>query len=515
MNKQLRFRRWIKLSIAVAIAITFGVPVVHLAITAAQDDNSLQPILAEHADDASRLSAARVQEIWPVPAASDAAEWQLIELLNRAQREQLPVSIAGTRHSMGGHTIAADGIVIDMLPLRSMKLNPDGTVLTVQAGALWDEVIAFLNEHGRSVAIMQSDSSFSVGGSLSANVHGWQAKRAPISSSVKSFRLLMADGRILQCSREENAELFSLALGGYGLFGIILDAQLWTALNAWYEVERYSIPVEQFSNVLHRLVDGDESVEMAYGRLRVTQKSFLEDAILTVYRKAEDVNQPLPLLEPVALDPLKRTVFRSSVGSDYGKRLRWNLEGAFGEKVGASIVSRNQLLNSPVSLYSNRKDDQTDILHEYFVPAHQLADFLAQARNIITQHGLDLLNVTLRDVREDNDTFLRYADQNMIAVVMLFSQARTKVAETRMQKMTRELIAASLNVGGRYYLPYRPHASPEQFLQAYPQAEKFVALKLKYDPHGLFSNQFYTRYLTQLKSDSKEDQSYTPMEPAP
>lgn len=503
MKKYLRFRRLLKLSIVVAIFIAVGVPALHLVATAVQDQNSITAVATEHVDDASRLSSARVQEVWQIPAAPQAAEQQLIELLARAQREQLSVSIAGARHSMGGHTIAADGIVIDMLPFKAMRLSADGRVLTVQAGALWDEVIPFLNEHGRSVAIMQSDSSFSVGGSLSANVHGWQAKRAPIASSVKSLRLLIADGRILHCSREENPELFSLALGGYGLFGIILEAQLWTVANQWYQVERYSIPAAHLAKVMHKVVDGDASVEMAYGRLRVAEQSFLEDAILTVYRNADGITQPLPTLEPVSLDPLKRTVFRSSVGSDYGKRLRWNLESAFGEKIGASIVSRNQLLNSPVALYSNRQDEQTDILHEYFVPADQLAGFLKQMGQIIPQHGLDLLNVTLRDVRKDSDTFLRYADQNMIAVVMLFSQARTEAAEESMQQMTAELIDASLKAGGRYYLPYRPHASVEQFLQAYPQAAEFAALKLTYDPNELFSNQFYLRYLRPLQAPSQ------------
>ena len=79
---------------------------------------------------------------------------------------------------------------------------------------------------GRSVAVMQSNNSFTVGGSLSVNCHGWQYGRAPIASTVESFRLMKADGSIVRCSREENAELFSLVLGGYGLFGIILNAEL-------------------------------------------------------------------------------------------------------------------------------------------------------------------------------------------------------------------------------------------------------------------------------------------------
>ncbi len=46
-----------------------------------------------------------------------------------------------------------------------------------------------------------------------------------------------------------------------------------------------------------------------------------------------------------------------------------------------------------------------------------------------------------------------------------------------MEALTRELIDAALACGGRYYLPYRLHATPEQFRAAYPQAERFFKLK--------------------------------------
>lgn len=504
MIKRSKFRPLLLTMLAVA-TITLGIPFSHLTLTAFQDRETRMPARAGHADDVSRLSSTAIREIVPISALPDEAEKQLVSILNRARRDQLPVSIAGARHSQGGHTIAADGIVVDMLPFRQMSLVADENILIVQAGALWADIIPFLDRHGRSVAIMQSDNSFSVGGSLSVNVHGWQAKRPPISASVRSFRLLMADGRILRCSRDENSQLFSLVLGGYGLFGIILDAELWTAPNEWYEVHRYSIPSERFAETFRERVDGDELVEMAYGRLRVTQKGFLEEAILTVYRKTDRASGPLPNLEVSSLNSLRRTIFRNSVGSDYGKRLRWNLETIFGEKIGADVVSRNQLLNGDVALYTSRSNSHTDIIHEYFLPPDNLADFLKFAREIIPRYESDLLNVTLRDVRLDDETFLRYAHQDMIAVVMLFNQARTDAAEADMTTMTRELIEASLNLGGRYYLPYRPHATHEQFLSAYPQAAELAAFKRIYDPDGMFRNQFYETYLSRIQATPGEE----------
>ena len=84
----------------------------------------------------------------------------------------------------------------------------------------------YLDKRGKSVAIMQSNNSFTVGGSISVNCHGWQYGKPPIASSVESIRMMLADGSIVDCSRTQNKELFSLALGGYGLFGVILDVDL-------------------------------------------------------------------------------------------------------------------------------------------------------------------------------------------------------------------------------------------------------------------------------------------------
>jgi FAD/FMN-containing dehydrogenase len=63
-----------------------------------------------------------------------------------------------------------------------------------------------------------------------------------------------------------------------------------------------------------------------------------------------------------------------------------------------------------------------------------------------------------------------------------------------MEQMTRELIDAALRAHGRYYLPYRLHASAEQFRAAYPRGAEFFRMKQKYDPQNLFENEFYVKY---------------------
>ena len=474
-------------------AALIGRPLLHLAQTAWKDTEARKPLPLGFVDDASRMNLTKIHKVWPVPLDAAAAETQLTQLFAHAHRKGLRISIAGSQHSMGGHTLIPGGIMIDMTPFKNMELDETQTLLHVQAGAKWSEIIPWLNQRGKSVAIMQSNNSFTVGGSVSVNCHGWQYGKPPIASSVESFRLILADGRILRCSRTRNKELFSLALGGYGLFGVILDVDLRVVPNERYRLDQAIVPVEQALTTFDTMID-DPNVAMAFARMNIRPDHFLENVIINVfYCDPVSSGDPPDLAKP-CMPVLRRHIFRGSSNSDYGKKLRWNAETKLQPHLQLNYFSRNQLLNEGVELFENRSADHTDILHEYFIPRAGLVTFVKAIREIIPRHNQDLLNVTIRQVETDQDTFLRYADQQMFAFVMLFHQTRTEEGDREMEAMSVDLIEAALQAGGRYYLPYRLHATPQQFQQAYPQAKQFFTLKRDYDPQELFQNQFYQKY---------------------
>jgi FAD/FMN-containing dehydrogenase len=492
-----RRRVWIAiLATAILVGACAVRPILFLTGVAISDRDERKPLAAGMTDDASRLNATRIEEIWDMPAGDDGPA-KLRDLLAWARNRHLCVSIAGARHSMGGQTIFPNGIQINMLPYHAMTLDEKNNLLDVQAGAKWADVLPFLDRHQLSVAVMQSNNSFSVGGSLSVNCHGWQPGKPPIASTVDSLRLMTADGTILRCSRGENAQLFSAVLGGYGLFGIILDAELRVVPNERYQIHQYVMATEDFMPAWKARVIASSDVGMALGRLSVVPDDFLNQAILYTFNRAH-ARGPLPPLSDIGFQEIARILFRGSVNSDYGKHLRWEAETQLVSHLSAKFFSRNQLLNQPVEFLENRTADSTDILQEYFVPREKFENFVASMRRIIPAGGGNLLNVTLRDVRTDNDTLLRYADRDMIALVLLFNQKITSADEARMRLLTQQLIDAALALGGRYYLPYRLEATPRQFYQAYPQANRFFTLKQQYDPSGIFQNEFYLQYDTAL-----------------
>ena len=492
--KKVHRRRFLKIAAAIGALVTIPTcrPMLHLAQTALNDTDMRAPLPDTMVDDASQLNRTQVAQIWHIPDRAELAEDQMVQLLQDARTQKLHIAIAGARHTMGGHTIYPDGIALDMRAFKQHLLNEQTDRLWVQAGARWADIIPYLNEHGRSIAVMQSNNSFTVGGSVNANAHGWQHNHPPLASTVESCRVMLASGQIVPCSRTENRELFRLVVGGYGLFGVILDLQLRIVPNARYRLSSWVLPSAQYLEFYDRHVNQRKDAAMVFGRFDVSAPNFLHEASLNVFY--HDDGGTIPALTETGYKDIMRTLFRGSVGSEYGKQLRWNAEKAAFTANAGKIVSRNQLLHEGVEYFQNRSADSTDILHEYFVPLPNLDAFLERLRIIIPQHQGDLLNVTIRHVVADTDSLLRYADQEVFGLVMLFNQKRTQAAEQQMQHMTRDIIDAILELGGRYYLPYRLHATAEQLHHAYPQARQFFALKRHYDPEERFQNQFYQLY---------------------
>ncbi len=195
---------------------------------------------------------------------------------------------------------------------------------------------------------------------------------------------------------------------------------------------------------------------------------------------------------------MARHIFRAQLGNEWVKRRRWWFETDLGPAVGGGETTRNMLINEPVVTLDDRDPTRTDILHEYFVDVDRFPEFLTACREVIPASYQEMLNITLRYVDTDAESLLSYAPRPRIACVMLFSQEMTQRSEADMARMTAELIDRVHAIGGSYYLPYRPHASAEQFAKGYPRAAEFAAFKRQVDPEGVFRTPFWTRYLENM-----------------
>ena len=459
---------------------------------------SLQPTGAQGTlNDASLLSETPIAKHVILP---DNPSGRMIEKvrneIDQARADGRPFNIGAARHSMGGHAIPRDGTA---LTYDNGLVEPDRDKMTyrVHAGARWSDVIAQLDLIGMSPKVMQSNNDFGVASTFCVNAHGWPVAWGPMGQSVRQIYMLRPDSELLRVSRDEFADLFYLTMGGYGLTGAILELEIEMVPNVRLTPRFQRMPSRDFAPFFVGAIEAGD-VNMAYGRLNVDRARFFEEALMVTYRESEDQEDLPPATGSGFMSKAAARIFRAQLMNETIKDVRWGFEAGLAPRIGAGDVTRNTLLNEPVKTLDDGNPTRTDILHEYFVPPERFGDFVTACQDVIPASYQEMLNITLRYVKADRESVLAYAPGNRIACVMLFSQEMTQRAEADHRRMTQELIERVLDIGGTYYLPYRPHATGTQLERGYPRAREFVERKLELDPSRTFRNGFWDRYLEAL-----------------
>lgn len=450
-------------------------------------------------NDASALSQTPVHGIVGVTSAEDVRA-----ALAHARERGLKVSMAAVRHSMGGHAFDDHALVLDMKAFNAIKVDEAARTVRVQPGATWHDIQNVL--HPRlAVKAMQSTDIFSVGGSISVNAHGMDHQAGAMAGSVRSITLMLADGAVVTCSREENAVLFRHVVGGYGLFGVILEAELEVVPNAVYHTTREVIRARDFPGYFENRIEASTGLGLFYGHLSTAPGNFLDEMI--VYRYDEVAGEPpadMPELGLPGAVGLKRLIMNLAKRGGFFQTLKWYAEkhleplvesctvprtAAMGEAE-ACLVSRNNPMHDSVPYLFNDLPEETDILHEYFIPRAAYGTFIDGARRILAAQPLPVLNASVRIVDAD-DIALPYAREPAFSLVLYVNQPTTPLGDERMRALTRAMVDLTLEHGGRFFLPYQLHYSAAQLLRAYPEMPAFLEAKRRYDPDELFVSTFY------------------------
>jgi FAD/FMN-containing dehydrogenase len=353
---------------------------------------------------------------------------------------------------------------------------------------------------------MQSTDIFTVGGSISVNAHGMDHHAGAIMDSIRSLRVMLADGQVIQVSRDENPDLFRHVVGGYGLFGIILAAELEVVRNDLYSSERAIVATAQLPNRLEAMI-ADPEIGLMYTHLSTAPGSLLDEALVYTYRRVDDAGAERAPLSDVASVKIRRLTVNLAKRSPAFQGFKWwsekHLEHRFetctvtraqaikdGE---ACLVSRNDPMHDSVPYLRNAMKNDTDILQEYFVPREQLLPFVVGLRNIVRTHDANLLNASVRVVGKEANR-LSYAPEPAYSVVLYFNQRTDADGNAKMARLTSDLIDLAHAKGGRFFLPYQLHYGPQQLVDSYPEIREFFAAKRKWDPENRFSNTWYERY---------------------
>ena len=444
-------------------------------------------------DDVSRLNETKINRIIQVQDSS-----HIQEGLIYAIEHGLKVSIAGKRHSQGGHVVNKNGVVLDMTDFdKILDINPKKQTITVQTGISWAQIQEAVNPYGLAIKVMQSSNIFSVGGSISVNAHGRDPRYGPLVETINQMKIMLFNGVVKTINPNQNTDLFQAITGGYGLLGIILEVEIQLTTNQLLQKITEAVSYTEYADYLRQKVIAKPEVHLHYGRLSVAVgTSFLREGRVTSYYSTGNSADKTAKLVQEKWIRRNRYLFGVSRKRRWGKQLRWKIEKAIVDPVGKSkkLISRNNAMRPQIKFldYYSKKD--TDILQEYFVPLDQFQSFIDHLRRTVQQYKVNLLNITLRYMAQNKDTLLSYSLQETIAVVLYANIGRDQQSTDLAGEWTRNLIDNAISLGGTYYLTYQGFATKEQMRQVYPAFRQFQSIKQKYDPNEVFVNKFYQQY---------------------
>ncbi|GEM_PF-112134 len=426
------------------------------------------------------------------------------ETIRTAHREGKAICIAGARHAMGAQQFATNGILIDTTAMsRVLNFNPQEGTVEVEAGIQWPVLIGYLikaqknqpNQWG--IAQKQTADWLSIGGSLGSNVHGHGLRTKPFIEDVESFVLIDANGMELRCSRQENTELFRLAIGGYGLFGIIYSITLRLAPRQKVERVAEIIGVEDLMQAYEeRIRDGFLYGTFLYNA-NPESDDFLRKGILVYYRPV-DTSKPVPDYEEQPSSDKwinLRYLAHTDKGQYFQKVSRHylstsgNLSWSDTHQMGLYIKGYHHILDQMLGT-----PESSDITTEVYVPRGAIVDFAGEVREDFRKNRVDLIFGDIGIIQRDDESFLAYAKKNYARMSFNVHTVHSPEGVERTRQAYRRLIDMAVRRGGSYYLTNHRFATSDQVKACYPQFQEFLRLKKKYDPEERFQSDWYRYY---------------------
>ncbi len=456
-------------------------------------------------DTHARLSPTSVYRVVTPPDTEAVAR-----CVRSASEQGRALTVAGGRNAMARQAFGTDAVLVDTAALtRVRRFEPDARTLEVEAGIQWPALIAAtraLDAPGRvPLGIVQKQTGadrLSLGGSVAVNAHGRGLTLPPLGAQVESLEVVRADGEIVRCSRAENVELFSLALGGYGLFGIVTAVELRLAPR---HAVRRRVEVRATDGLMEAMRERADA-GFSFGDLQFsvdpTSDDFLRQGVFSCYEPCANVSEDATL--PPRLDAARWRDLAYLAHTD--KRRAFEAYAAhYLATDGQVYASDTHQLATYVEGYHEDVDRRlgarcpgTEVITELYAPRASFEAFLVDLRQALRRTGADVIYGTVRVIERDEDAFLAWAREPWACVVLNLHVEHSPEGIARAQGQFRAAIDAALTHGGNLYLTYHAWATGPQLRAGHPRLEAFLARKAELDPEDTLRSDWLTRIRAQL-----------------
>jgi FAD/FMN-containing dehydrogenase len=421
----------------------------------------------------------------------------------------LPVAICGGRHAMGGQQFGEGALLLGMRHMdRVLAYDDVAGLIEVEAGIQWPALIDYLETAPGGWGIRQKQTgadTLSLGGCLSSNVHGRGLRMQPFINDVEAFTLIDAQGELKVCTRQHNAPLFALAIGGYGLLGVIASVTLRLAPR---RKMRRDVSLLQLDDLMSAF-DDRIAYGYAYGDFQFAidpaSGDFLNKGVFSCYLPVDDAT-------PMGSDDkqLSESDWRALLALAHT-----NKSAAFECYAEHYLASGGQVywsdrLQQSTYLDGYHKDLDvllghcgSEMIGEIYVPRARLVDFMRDAAADFRLHSVDLIYGTIRLIERDTESFMPWAAQDYACVIFNLHTPHTADGIEATRQAFQRLIDMAIERKGSYYLTYSKAATLRQVQACHPNFERFLEWKRYYDPLQRFQSNWYRHYRDLFASDAE------------
>lgn len=419
------------------------------------------------------------------------------ELASLIRSSRRPISLAGGRHSMGGQPFATDGLLIDTRGLdQVIQFDRDKGLIEVGAGMQWPAVIDATADSPWAIRQKQTGAdNLCLGGAIASNIHSRGLTLKPFINDVEAIELVTATGSVVTCSREENADLFRLVIGGYGLFGAVASVTL--RLQQRHRMRR-DVLIADVENVIdlfnQRIADG-----YTYGDFQFAtypgDDAFLRQGVFACYK-------PVAMTTPATETPIR---FDGRLWNELlrlahtDKRKAFEMYTQFYQQTDGQVYDCDtQQLSLYVPDYHKaladvigEQSNGSEVLTELYVPRDALASLLDDVRADCREHHVNVIYGTIRLIEQDDESYLAWANKPWACIIFNLHVQHHAAGIAKGKADFQRLIDRAIEHGGNYYLTYHRWARQDQVATCYPQMASFLQLKRKHDPHLRFQSDWY------------------------
>ena len=449
----------------------------------------------------SQLNATRVARVLE-PVGREA----IVELVQSAGAAGAQLSLCGGRHAMGGQQFGTETWLVDLRRHAAIhSLDEERGLLVADAGIVWPDLIAgcaaLHRGNHRAWGIRQKQTGadrLTLGGALAANVHGRGLRMPPIVADVEAFTLIDPAGEVRRCSRTENVDLFRLAIGGYGLFGIVSDVTL--KLCPRVKVER-RVEILTLEELL-RVPEERDTREWLFGDFQYAidehSPDFLRRGVFSAYHR---IDNDLPV--PDQQRQLEGDDWRRLLHLAHTDRTQVFEEYAayYLSTHGQRYWSDTHQLGAYLDGYHEEIDCRlaaphrgSEMIAEIYVPRPDLGRFMEQAAELLRGGSVPVIYGTVRLIERDTESFLAWAREPWACIIFNLCVAHTSSGLAAAQNVFRELIDLAILFGGSYYLTYHRWATRAQIEACHPRFQEFLRLKQAHDPEERFTSDWYRHH---------------------